>query len=403
MSEFRMPSLGADMEAGTLVEWLKKPGDAVKRGDIVAVVETQKGAIEVEIFQDGTIDRLLVEPGIEVPVGTPLALVHVPGEAPAAEAPRASVRPEEARREEPGHLEGRPEKAAPPPAPRPAAPPAGARLRISPVAASRAAELGVDPRKIAGTGPGGAITLADVESAAKPKAPAAPAPTAAKQSPVSAMRQAIAAAMGRSKREIPHYYLGTTIDMGTALSWLEEANKARPVPQRLLYGVLLIKAVALALAEVPELNGFWADGQAAPSRAIHVGWAISLRGGGLVAPAIHDADKKSLDDLMATLRDLVGRARRGGLRSSELSDPTITVTNLGEQGVERVYGVIFPPQLALVGFGRIARRPWVVGDAVVPRPVVEATLSADHRASDGHRGGLFLAALDRQLQEPQSL
>ncbi len=399
MSEFRMPSLGADMEAGTLVEWLKKPGDAVKRGDIVAVVETQKGAIEIEIFQDGTIDRLLVEPGIKIPVGTPLALVHGPGEAAAEAPPEAAVaaapppcpiRPEE--RPEGPRLEAR--TGEPPP-------PAGARLRISPVAASHAAALGIDPRTLAGTGPGGAIMLTDVERAAKP-APLAPSPAAPTAPAMSAMRQAIAAAMGRSKRDIPHYYLGTSIDMGVALDWLDAANKARPVQQRLLYGVLLIKAVARALREVPELNGFW-TGAAQPSESVHVGWAISLRGGGLVAPAIHDADTLSLDDLMASLRDLVARARKGGLRSSELSDPTVTVTSLGEQGVDRVYGIIFPPQLALVGFGRIARRPWVVGDAVVPRPVVEATLSADHRASDGHRGGLFLAAIDRLLQEPQSL
>ncbi len=396
MSEFRMPSLGADMEAGTLVEWLKKPGDAVKRGDIVAVVETQKGAIEIEIFEDGTLDRLLVEPGIKVPVGTPLATVLAPGETPAA-APAPAPPPSP-----PSERPSAAAAAPPPPAPpRPAPGPAGARLRISPVAAARAAELGIDARKIAGTGPGGAITLTDVDNAAKPTAaPAAPAPAAPA---MSAMRQAIAAAMGRSKREIPHYYLSTSIDMGASLAWLEEANKQRPVPQRLLYGVLLIKAVAHALREVPELNGFWTDGAARPSEAVHVGWAISLRGGGLIAPAIHDVDKLKLDEIMASLRDLVGRARRGGLRSSELSDPTVTVTSLGEQGVERVYGIIFPPQLALVGFGRITRRPWVAGDAVVPRPILEATLSADHRASDGHRGGLFLAALDRLLQEPQSL
>ena len=392
MSEFRMPSLGADMEAGTLVEWLRKPGEAVKRGDIIAVVETEKGAIEIEIFQDGVIDRLLIDPGIKVPVGTPLALLRGAGEAAAptiAPPPLAPARPPLP-------------QAAPPPMAASVAVPAGAagRLRVSPAAATRAAALGLDVRSLSGTGPGGAITLADVEAAAAAKAApkAEPARTGA-----AAMRHAIATAMARSKREIPHYYLGASIDMGQALEWLETANRARPVTQRLLYGALLLKAVAQALREVPDLNGVWIDGAYRAGEGIHVGWAISLRSGGLIAPAIHDVDKKSLDELMTGLRDLVKRARGGGLRSSELSDPTITITNLGEQGVESVYGVIFPPQVALVGFGKIVRRPCCVGDQIVARPVIQASLSADHRVSDGHRGGLFLAAVDRLLQQPASL
>ncbi|HEX6210177.1 MAG TPA: 2-oxo acid dehydrogenase subunit E2, partial [Methylomirabilota bacterium] len=163
------------------------------------------------------------------------------------------------------------------------------------------------------------------------------------------------------------------------------------------------KAVALALREVPELNALWRGDHAEPSGAVHVGVAIALRGGGLVAPALHDADRQPLGDLMRGLRDLVQRARGGGLRSSELSDSTITVTSLGEQGVESVVGIIYPPQVAIVGFGRIVDRPWVVDGAVVPRPVVTATLSADHRVSDGHRGGLFLAAVERLLQAPERL
>jgi pyruvate dehydrogenase E2 component (dihydrolipoamide acetyltransferase) len=393
MSEFRMPSLGADMEAGTLVEWLRKPGDPVKRGDIVAVVETQKGAIEIEIFEDGMIDRLLVEPGRKVPVGAPLALIRRPGEAAAAPAPPAAP-PTPAPVSELAAPIARP-VAAPPPAPVPA----GARVRISPAAAARAAQLGVDVATISGTGPDGAITLADVEARGVAPAPAPAAPPGA----AAAMRSAIGAAMARSKREIPHYYLGTAVDMGRALAWLEEANRNRPVTGRLLVGALLIKAVARALGQVPELNGYWRDRAFSGAASIHIGWAISLRGGGLIAPAIRDADRKSVSELMEALRDLVKRARGGGLRSSELSDSTITVTSLGDQGVETVYGVIYPPQVALVGFGRIAQRPWCVDGAVVARPVMEATLSADHRASDGHRGGLFLAALDRLLQDPASL
>jgi pyruvate dehydrogenase E2 component (dihydrolipoamide acetyltransferase) len=217
------------------------------------------------------------------------------------------------------------------------------------------------------------------------------------------MRQTIAAAMARSKREIPHYYLSTIIDMGRAMTWLKEENLKRPVTDRLLYGVLLIKAVALGLRQVPELNALWKDNAAVEKSDIHVGVAVSLRQGGLIAPAIHDTDKRSLSELMSNFQDVVKRARAGTLRSSELSDSTITVTSLGEQGVETVFGVIYPPQVALVGFGKVVERPWVVEGRVVSRLVVTATLSADHRVTDGRRGGLFLATIDRLLQEPSQL
>jgi len=191
--------------------------------------------------------------------------------------------------------------------------------------------------------------------------------------------------------------------MTRSLAWIAQANLKRSVEERLVYGVLLLKAVALALRETSELNSKWSDGKVIPNADVHVGVAISLRGGGLVAPALHHADRLSVDELMKNFRDLVQRARAGSLRSSELSDPTITVTSLGEQGVEAVFGVIYPPQVALVGFGKIVERPWSSEGQIVSRPVVTATLSADHRVSDGHRGALFLAAIDRRLQEPDTL
>jgi pyruvate dehydrogenase E2 component (dihydrolipoamide acetyltransferase) len=166
---------------------------------------------------------------------------------------------------------------------------------------------------------------------------------------------------------------------------------------------LLLKAVARALGEAPEFNGFFTAEGFQPGSGIHIGTAIAIRGGGLIAPAIRDADKLPLDELMARLRDLVTRARSGALRSSELSDPTITVTNLGERGVETVFGVIYPPQVALVGFGMPVERPWAVAGEVAARHVLTTTLAADHRASDGHRGALFLADIDRRLQSPETL
>jgi pyruvate dehydrogenase E2 component (dihydrolipoamide acetyltransferase) len=191
--------------------------------------------------------------------------------------------------------------------------------------------------------------------------------------------------------------------MARALAWLEPRNQERPVTERLLPGVLLVKATALALRQVPELNGFWRDGHAEKSQAIHVGVAISLRGGGLVAPALHDADKQTLDELMRGLQDLTKRARAGSLKSSEMTDPTVTITSLGERGVESVFGIIYPPQLALVGFGKVVERPWVLDGRIAAQPVVTATLAGDHRATDGHRGALLLDAIDRLLQEPEKL
>jgi pyruvate dehydrogenase E2 component (dihydrolipoamide acetyltransferase) len=217
------------------------------------------------------------------------------------------------------------------------------------------------------------------------------------------MRHAIAAAMSKSKREIPHYYLETKIDLTRALAWLEAENRKRSLPERLLPAVLMLKAVALALRDVPELNGFWLDGGFKAADGVHIGLAIAMKGGGLVAPAVHDADRKTLDELMAALNDLIPRARSGRLRSSEMTDATATLTNLGDLGVDTVFGVIYPPQVALVGLGKFSRQPWVENETVCVRPVLTATLAADHRATDARRGGQFLEALNRRLQTPEQL
>ena len=365
MIEFKLPSLGADMDEGTLLTWHVKPGDTLKRGQVVAVVDTSKAAVDVEIWHDGVLHELLVHPGEKVPVGTVLARLLEPGEvaATAVDAPAIAAH--------------------------------ASRRAVSPSARRRAKELGVNVESVKGSGAQGAVTLADIEAAAHA--------TTATPDRQTEMRKAIAAAMSRSKREIPHYYLAETIPMANALDWLQQHNKDRPITERLLPAVLLLKAVALALQRTPELNGFFREGQFMPSAAVHTGVAISLRGGGLVAPALHDVDNKPLPLLMQELADLVKRARAGSLRSSEMSDPTLTVTNLGDQGVESVFGVIYPPQVALVGFGSLTTRPWVVDGKVRAQPLLCASLAADHRASDGHRGALFLAELRDVLQRPESL
>jgi pyruvate dehydrogenase E2 component (dihydrolipoamide acetyltransferase) len=217
------------------------------------------------------------------------------------------------------------------------------------------------------------------------------------------MRQAIAAAMSRSNREIPHYYLEMEIDMSRPLRWLEGENLKRPIRERILPAALLLKAVAMALRDVPELNGYWLDDRLQVKPELHIGFAVSLRQGGLITPAIHNVDKLNLNELMQAMGDLIERTRAGRLRSSEVTGTTITVTNLGDLGVKTVYGVIYPPQVALVAFGRIMERPWAEGGMLGVRRCVSATLAADHRATDGRRGSQFLEALNRHLQSPEKL
>jgi pyruvate dehydrogenase E2 component (dihydrolipoamide acetyltransferase) len=380
-----MPSLGADMEAGTLVEWLVKPGDQVKRGDIVAVVETQKGAIEIEIFETGTVERILVGVGTKVPVGTPLAVVRTRAEAPIGI--------------EVGAVPTVPPSAPPAAAAKAMEPPPMSRLRISPAARRLAEQRGIDLATLTAGGPGATIVSADIERALVEKAQK----TRPTGSDLAAMRSAIAAAMARSKREIPHYYLAQPIEMTPCEEWLTHTNAKRPPSDRVLLGALLVKAVALTAAKFPTFNGFYRNDVFEPAGSVHMGTAIAIRGGGLIAPAIHDADRLSIDDLMRQMRELVQRVRAGRIRSSEIADPTITVSSLGERGVEQLFGVIYPPQVAILGFGKVTTRPWVVEGHILARPVVGASLAADHRVTDGHAGALFLSEVERLLQEPGKL
>ncbi|MEV7127622.1 dihydrolipoamide acetyltransferase family protein [Streptomyces sp. NPDC093260] len=495
MTAFTMPSLGADMDEGLLQEWLVRPGDRVHKGDVMAVVETDKAAIEVECFESGTVGQLLVEPGTRVPVGTPLALIEdqaVPdqragfGEAVAGKAPTRTAAGQQpaARHQRPGPRKKAARKpgATSEPAPSAArkeptdehvhAPPkpsggADSVVGAGPLVRHLAVLRGVDLTTLLGTGPGGRITRADVEHAQPQLAPrvrATPyarrlahdfgvdlatvrgtgedgavraadvgmamrspvggnAPGRPGRSPLTgdtrpdaavrkdsrpedrtdARRRAIADLMSRSNREIPHYYLSTAVDLAAAQDWLRRINRGRPPADRLVPAALLLKAAALAAREVPTLNGYWRNNGFAPASEINLGVAVSLRQGGLLAPVIHRADTLPLDALMGRLKDLVQRARRGRLRGSETTGATLTVTNLGDQGVEAVFGVVHPPQVALVGFGAVVERPWAANGMLGVRPVVTATLAADHRATDGAVGARYLTAVERLLQQPEEL
>lgn len=335
--EFRMPALGADMEEGTVVEWHVGPGSRVKRGEVVAVVETDKGAIDIEIFEDGVVREIVVSPGTKVSVGTVLAKIDRVGE--------------------PEPVPLRPASPSSPPSPVPSPPPV-------------------------------------------PPVPMAHPTTRAESAAGGTMREAIASAMSRSKREIPHYYLSLPTDVTVPTAWLAAHNAAVPVTDRVLFVALLVKAVALACREVRGFSGFYRDGRYEESPQVHVGVAVALRGGGLVAPAIMDTAEKPLSALMEDFRGLVTRARAGRLRASELAAPTIVLTSLGDSTVDAVLPIIQPPQVAIVGAGAVAPRPWIVDGAVVPRQVLTLSLGADHRVTDGRLGAQFLARVAQRLATP---
>ncbi|MCR9134588.1 MAG: 2-oxo acid dehydrogenase subunit E2 [Alphaproteobacteria bacterium] len=408
MSEFLMPSLGADMEAGTLLEWLKKPGDALTRGDIIAVVETQKGAIEIEVFEDGVLARYLLDIGSSVPVGTPMAVIDQTGQ----DQPSPSVQAVQTAKSDtaPTETKAADGRAAGGfgPIPASASAPAATRLAerqmVTPAARRLARVIGVDLAAIKGSGPDGAVVLADVEMADASKTGSPTADSRSSKSPgKTAMRDAIAAAMARSKREIPHYYLSHTCDLTNANAYVADYNASQPPDKRLLIATLFMKAVARSVSKYPEFNGHFENGAYKAADRAHVGFAINIRDGGLVAPAIHDVAALDPATLMTRMRDLVARVRAGRFRAAELSDPTITISSLGERGVETLYGIIYPPQVAIVGFGMPVARPWVCEDGVQSRQTVAITLAADHRVSDGHRGALFLNAISKFLQEPETL
>ncbi len=386
-----MPSLGADMEEGSLIEWSVKVGDRVHKGDIVAVIETVKGAVDMEVYEDGVISELLFQPVISLPVGTVIARMDQVSDKVAAKANNpvpveTALSGEKAADEVPANriLKDR------------------ARQLVSPAVRKKSLEMGLDLSQIKGSGINSAVLLRDLsELGATTKARAAKAAGAGFD--VTGMRNAIAVAMEKSKREIPHYYLSMDIDISHAVAYLKETNEQRAPEQRLLLLAILLRATAKSLIQYPQLNGYFEAGTFKPGGNVHIGNAITLRGGGLVVPAIHSVNALSLDETMSALQDMITRSRSGHLRSSELTEATITVTNIGDRGCDAVFGVIYPPQVAIIGFGRPRQVASVVDNNVVIRSVVTTTLSADHRVSDGTVGARFLNTLSSQLQQPGDL
>lgn len=484
MTEFRMPSLGADMTEGTVTHWFVHPGDPVKRGDIVAEVDTTKAAIEIECFDDGVMDEIRVPEGRTVPVGAVLATIIAGasssgnGKVETVPEARGEPVPSVATSESAGPPESR-DRAESVATPSVVAEPA----RMTPLIHRLAEEAGLDPATVHGSGPGGRVLRGDIEAAvaqhnSAPASAAAPAPEAvdavarsgaqpdvarasglarrlaeargldlsglsgtgpagavrARDLPAegvpapaaaqpsedetvradtatplpgsrdaAAMRSAIAATMARSKRTVPHYYLSDVVDVSAAADRLRERNAGAPLAERIVMAALLFRAVAGAARRVPQLNGYWIDDEFRPASAVHLGVVVSLRGGGIIVPTIPDADTLGAAEMMAAMRSVVQRARSGRLRSSDATAATITVTNLGDLGVESVFGVIAVPQVAIVGLGAVTDRPCAVDGLLGVRPQVTVTLSADHRASDGATGARFLHTVADLLHQPEEL
>jgi pyruvate dehydrogenase E2 component (dihydrolipoamide acetyltransferase) len=348
------------------------------------------------VFEDGVLDDWLVEIGTEVPVGTPLASIRRADARPS----EGSIVSERTSRDTP-QPETMPKSEEKPPQPASAVikapvidavPQPKIRPRITPSARRLAAEKGVDLTALT-VKPGSTITRADVEAMQ----------ASVKPEPLSDMRAAIGAAMSRSKREIPHYYLSHRVDLSAADAFVTLANANREPADRLLISALYAKAIARALSKYPEFNGHFLDGQFHQGDTVNLGLATHIRGGGLVAPALFDAQSQTVDALMQAMRDLVMRVRAGRFRARELSDATVTLTSLGDRGVDQLLGVIYPPQVAIIGMGTPRLQPIVHDAKVTTRLGATLTLAADHRVSDGHRGALFLRTIDKLLQAPETL
>ncbi len=397
MKILTMPSFGADMAKGSIAQWNVKPGDHVSKGDIIASIETMKGLIDMEVFDDGTIVTLLAGEGDDLEIGHAIAELQLTNEKPSNNKPLQSPDDNAVHQNEYRQNTQQP--------------------KISPAARIKAQQLGIDWRSLSqGTGPDGALLLNDInvddnvgdkdddnvgdkdsdKDGDKPKLEQLKIPN-------DTMREAIAANVSLSNTEIPHYYLQLDMSLDNALHWLSQHNAGMPPNKRILINAVIYSAIAKALAAFAAFNGFYRDGHYEPSYSVHLGNAISLRQGGLMVAAIHDAQRLGLVELMEKIKDQVNRAKKGELRISELQDATVTVSSLGDRGVDSIQSIIFPPQVAIFGIGRPRKTPWVIDNEVAIATVVSMSLAADHRVSDGHAGARLLHKINKFLQKPETL
>ena len=285
------------------------------------------------------------------------------------------------------------------------------QFKVAPLAQRIAEDNPIDLSQITATDPDGTNTQEDLDAAIAQrekteigieKIEKTSEEIEKRENPGETIRSAMAAAMSKSNREIPHYYLEKRIDMTNALAWLQIANSKRTPKKRLLPVTLLIKATAKSLLEFPELNAIWDNGLQL-KKDINIGFVVSLRTGGIIVPALHQVNLKSIDEIMDALNDIIPRARALRLLSSELSDSTITLTSIGDGGADSIFGVIYPPQVAMISFGSILEQPFSENEMIGIRSSISVTLAGDHRATDGLTGSRFLVALNKYLQIPEAL
>ncbi|MCH8993688.1 MAG: 2-oxo acid dehydrogenase subunit E2 [Chloroflexi bacterium] len=403
ISEVVMPQMGADMEEGTIVRWLKQEGEEVERGEIIAEIETDKANVEIEAFESGLFRKVLAKEGDTVSVGEIIAVIAAADDDVSSYAQGAvTAKPAEVTTKVSAEAEEQP-------AARPAAKAAVAtdgRVRASPVARKLAQERGIDLTQVSGTGPDGRIVRRDVEAAtAQPAAgaPAAtPAPTGTKAIGMSRMRQTIARRMAQSKSEAPHYYVTVDIDMTQAEQIRHQLNDALHGETHMSVNDFIVKASAVALARHPIFNTWFVDGEIRQHEQINVCIAIALEDG-LIAPAILDCGSKSLPEIAQASRSLAERARSGSLKPEEYSGGTFTVSNLGMFGVEALIAIIQPPQAAILGVGGVRTTPVVREARIEVAELMKIALSADHRVTDGAQGAQFLNEIRRLLENPAAL
>lgn len=415
-----MPKLGFDMAEGKLGEWLKQPGEVVTQGEIILLVETDKATVEVPAFRSGVLLQVLVSAGESVPIGTPIGVIGEAGEQ--VDAAALGLKPIA------------PAKAALPSAPSaPAAaaaalatvaaseaeaPAEGGRLSASPVAVRMAGELGIDLRKVVGTGPGGRIIKRDLEAHLKelekaPPAPPAPPPMATpsyeptaegyRVEPLTGMRQTIARRMVESKTQAPHFYITMDIDMAAAMALRAQINAVLPEAEKLSVNDLIVKAAAIALRQFPGINASFAPDGIHVHDQVNIGIAVA-RESGLVTAVLRDCDRKPLAHLGREARELVTRARDGRMKPDDMMGATFTISNLGMFDVDEFSAIITLPQAAALAVGAVKKAPVVNADgqlAVGTR--MKATLSADHRVTDGAEAAQFLQALKAALEQPMRL
>jgi pyruvate dehydrogenase E2 component (dihydrolipoamide acetyltransferase) len=415
-----MPRLSDTMTEGTIARWLKKPGESVAKGEALAEIETDKALMQYESFEAGTLGEVKVADGETVPLGTTIAVLYREGEkagaapakapekkkealeaeapkaeAPKAEAPKPRVPTEEVKAEAPARDEPKAARAD------------GGKVRASPLARRLAAERGIELSRIEGSGPGGRIVRADIESApaaqaATPAGTPAPAPLSSELKPFSRMQAVVARRMVESKSQIPHFYVTMAVDMTAAMRFRTDSNAYLGKEAGFSVNDLFIKASALALRKFPTLNSSYTEKGIQQHAEINVGNAVALPGG-LVVPVIRNADQKTLPQIGAEVRGLAEKARSGGLSLADYEGGTFSISNLGMLGVEEFSAIVNPPQVAILAVGAVAQEPVVVEGQLQVGQRCRITLSCDHRVVYGWDAGEFLRELKTLLESPFSL